>query len=145
VEDPEGLAAFFRSRGLKVTPQRQAIFASLHRAPGHATAEGVYRDVRPAVPTISLKTVYETLHCLAGLGQLRLLELGTGSMLFDSRLTPHGHLICRVCDDTVDVEVVGTEAWVPGAGPLGFAVSHVEVIARGLCASCRDHAPPTGA
>ena len=40
------LVARCRVRGVKLTPQRLAIFEYLARRPGHPTAEEVYRDVR---------------------------------------------------------------------------------------------------
>ncbi len=39
MRSPAELTDLFRSRGLKVTPQRQAIFRILHDAPTHPTAE----------------------------------------------------------------------------------------------------------
>ena len=46
--------------------------------------------------TISLKTVYQTLHDLAELGEITSLDVGTGRTRFDPNVDhPHHHLVCR--------------------------------------------------
>ena len=46
--------------------------------------------------TISLKTVYQTLHDLAELGEIASLDVGTGMTRFDPNVDdPHHHLVCR--------------------------------------------------
>ena len=55
------------------------------------------------MPTISLRTVYQTLNDLAAMGELRQLDLGTGSARFDPNLDAHHHLVCERCGKVVDV------------------------------------------
>ena len=57
----------------------------------HPTAESVYAAVSAEMPTISLRTVYQTLNDLAAMGELSLLDVGTGSTRFDPNLDPHHH------------------------------------------------------
>src|SRR3954469_21156156 len=94
MKTPEELTALFRARGLKVTPQRQCIFRILHGSDAHPTAEAVYAPASAEMPTMSLRTVYQTLNDLAEMGELQQLELGTGSARFDPTLDPHHHLVC---------------------------------------------------
>ena len=134
MQDPAAVTQLFRERGLKVTPQRQAIFGIMHRSPGHLTANAVYQQARAEMETISLKTVYETLHSLVALGLVRQLDLGTGQVLFDSAVSAHHHLVCNSCGRTEDVDL--------DVAPLtteqrrGFVVLQTEVVARGLCPQC---------
>ena len=93
----------FRSRGLRVTPQRHAIFRALTDATRHPTAEGVYAAVCTELPMISLRTVYQTLNDLSAMGELSALNLGTGSTRFDPNLEPHHHLVCEVCGRIEDL------------------------------------------
>ena len=140
---PDEVMQVYRQHGLRVTPQRQAIFNAVHNAAGHVTAAAIYDQVRVEMPTISLKTVYETLYSLSILGQVQRLELGTGSMLFDTTVRPHHHLICRSChrieDVNIDIKPVAVGQL------LGFSIFSTDVIAWGLCPECR-HAPllPSG-
>jgi len=134
MDDPDDVARMFREHGMKVTPQRMMIFGIMAGASGHVTADAVYRRARTEMETISVKTVYETLHSLADLGQIRALELGTGSMVFDRRAAPHDHLVCTSCGKTEDIifEVVPPRA----DDCHGFAISDTQVVARGLCPEC---------
>ena len=71
VKSPSDLTESFRAKGLKITPQRLRIFEVLHDSDRHPTAESVYDEVRVEMPTISLRTVYQTLNDLAGMGEPR--------------------------------------------------------------------------
>jgi Fe2+ or Zn2+ uptake regulation protein len=136
VEDLDTLTALFRRRGLKVTPQRQCIFEILYANPAHATAEAIYGIAKGRMPTISLKTVYETLHSLAALGQIQQIDLGTRSTRFDSDVHRHHHLVCSSCGRIENVDLDLGPLTLSAAERHGFVLSHTEVIVRGLCPSC---------
>ncbi len=142
MQDPDAVTEVFRRRGLKVTPQRQSIFRIIHETSGHLTAESVHRRARAEMPTISLKTVYDTLHSLASLGEIQSLDLGTGSMLFDATTRPHHHLVCTSCRRTEDVDF--EVATLDPAERHGFLILTTEVVARGLCAECANEAAQSG-
>ena len=92
------LTDLFRDRGLRVTPQRQAIFGLLQDDASHPTVEALYDRARVDMPTISLKTVYQTVHDLEALGELHVLDLGTGSLRVDPNVEDdHHHLVCTAC------------------------------------------------
>ena len=127
------LTEVFRASGLKVTPQRQSIFRALSTSTGHPTAEAVYATVSAEMPTISLRTVYQTLNDLAGMGELHALDLGTGSTRFDPTLEPHHHLVCVACGRVDDVRLDAPDP----VDTDGFEVTSTEVVFRGRCATCR--------
>ena len=79
MKSPEELTQRFRSAGLKVTPQRQAVFQALHGSRVHPTAESIHAAVVAELPMVSLRTVYQTLNDLTAMGELSQFELGTGS------------------------------------------------------------------
>jgi len=127
----------FRARGLKVTPQRQAIFRVLHGEQTHPTAESVYEAVSRSMPTISLRTVYQTLNDLASMGEVQNLELGTGSARFDPNVDAHHHLVCERCGRVVDVYADASRVTVPTPQRHGFTISSTEVVFRGTCPDCK--------
>jgi Fur family peroxide stress response transcriptional regulator len=104
MSDTDELTELLRRRGLRATPQRRAIIIAVRRAGGHLTAESVYDRVRADLPTISLKTVYETLHSLVAVGEMQELVLGTGPTLFDATVGAHHHLICLACQRIEDID-----------------------------------------
>ncbi|MGH8984823.1 MAG: Fur family transcriptional regulator [Acidimicrobiia bacterium] len=133
----EELTTLFRDQGLRVTPQRQAIFRMLYGNGGHPTVESLYESARSEMPTISLKTVYQTVHDLEAMGEISLLDLGTGSVRVDPNVEhTHHHLICSRCGKVRDVPVELHNLRVPARLRRGFSVSSVEVNFRGLCDDC---------
>jgi Fe2+ or Zn2+ uptake regulation protein len=136
MKSPAELTALFRSRGLKVTPQRQAIFRALHGTTVHPTAESVYADVSREMPTLSLRTVYQTLNDLASMGEIQALDLGTGSSRFDPNLDAHHHLVCERCGAVRDLYADYADVRVPAPAAEGFEVHATEIVFRGVCARC---------
>ncbi len=131
------LTDMFRVRGLRVTPQRQAIFALLQGDASHPTAEALYERARTDMPTISLKTVYQTVHDLEGLGELHVLDLGTGSLRVDPNVEDeHHHLVCTACGRVRDLPVEFDTLRVPPRYRRDFTVDDVQVIFRGRCETC---------
>lgn len=138
MRSPSELTRLFHERGLKVTPQRQCIFGLLHGNTLHPTAESVYLAARSEMPTISLKTVYATLHDLAAMGEVRELDLGTGAARFDPNVErAHHHLVCEECGRVRDLHAHYRGLSVPGSQLQGFTVGVAEVIFRGRCSKCR--------
>jgi len=129
----------FREEGLRVTPQRQVIFRLLHGNGEHPTVEALYDAARAEMPTISLKTVYQTVHDLEAMGEVSLLDLGTGSVRVDPNVEQtHHHLICTRCNKVRDVTVDVGALRIPRAARQGFTVADVEVHLRGVCVDCAD-------
>ena len=127
----------FRARGLRVTPQRQVIFQLLSGNAEHPTVEALYESARSDMPTISLKTVYQTVHDLEDMGEVRLLDVGTGSVRVDPNVEhPHHHMICTTCGRVRDVVVDVAALAIPSDESQGFCVADVKVHFRGSCADC---------
>jgi Fe2+ or Zn2+ uptake regulation protein len=131
------LTELFRERGLKVTPQRQCIFGVLSGDAAHPTAESVFLRARAEMPTMSLKTVYQTLNDLAAMGEIQQLDLGTGSSRFDPNVDPHHHIVCVRCGRVRDLYADYSGLSVPAGQRQGFTLGRAEVVFRGLCADCR--------
>jgi Fe2+ or Zn2+ uptake regulation protein len=131
------LTELFRRQGLRVTPQRQAIFGLLHRDDRHPTVESLYEAARDRMPTISLKTVYQTVNDLAAMGEVVLIDVGTGSHRVDPNVEhEHHHLICTRCGKVRDVPLDLSGVRLPARYRRGFSVSAVEINFRGLCDEC---------
>jgi Fe2+ or Zn2+ uptake regulation protein len=138
---PAELTELFRARGMKVTPQRQAIFRALHGATIHPTAEAVYAHVADEMPTISLRTVYQTLNDLAAMGEVQALDLGTGSARFDPNLDAHHHLVCESCGAVHDLYADFAGVSVPAPEQHGFVIESTEIVFRGRCSTCSAASP----
>ncbi len=130
---PAELATELRSRGMKVTPQREAVFRALHDNHLHPTAESVHSAVVREMPMVSLRTVYQVLNDLAEMGEIQALDLGTGSARFDPNVDSHHHLVCSGCGKVRDVYGPAVD---PPQG-AGFTVSSAEIVFRGRCDDCQ--------
>jgi len=131
------MVVLFRERGLKVTPQRECIFDVLWGADAHPSADAVYAEARTRMPTMSLKTVYQTLNDLASMGEIQQLDLGTGATRFDPNVDVHHHLVCTSCGMVRDLYADYSSIEVPHAAGQGFTVGGAEVVFRGLCPECQ--------
>ena len=147
VKTAEELTERFRTAGLRVTPQRQAVFRLLHGDTSHPTVETLYEAARAEMPTISRRTVYQTVHDLEGLGEVAVLDVGTGSVRVDPNVEhAHQHLVCTRCGTVRDVLLDVAGLRVPGAQRHGFTVESVDVVFRGVCHDCAATAEsPDGA
>src|SRR5881275_629421 len=116
-----------RDRGLRVTSQRIVIHRALCSQAQHMTAEQVLEKVSDVLPGISLPTVYATLELLEDLGLVRRFGTGNGAVLFDSRVEPHAHMVCRRCGATADLEGGAlSEQVIVRAAQTGFVPDHTQ-------------------
>ena len=135
----EELTGLFRSRGRKVTAQRQCIFQALQGDVTHPTADAVFVKARSEMETISLKTVYQTLNELAALGEIAALDVGTGTTRFDPNVEDvHHHLVCGSCGKVRDLHADFSHLTVLEGSRQGFELGGAEVVFRGLCAECAE-------
>jgi Fe2+ or Zn2+ uptake regulation protein len=136
VRDVDALAADLHARGLRVTPQRQLIYALLAEGPSHPSVEAVHEAVLEVLPTVSLRTVYQALHDLEAMGDVRLVQVGSGPLRVDKRPDRHAHLRCTGCGEVHDVKVDLSGVVLPAKQRHGFAVDGAEVIFSGRCPAC---------
>src|SRR3954451_21490885 len=103
MERVERMLAGVRAAGLKLTPQRMAIVRALAADTSHPTAQELFERLRPALPTMSFATVYNTLDALASAGLCVALSLSPGPARFDPNMEAHYHAVCDRCGLVRDV------------------------------------------
>jgi Fe2+ or Zn2+ uptake regulation protein len=136
-EIDERLTGKLRERGLRVTPQRLVIHRTLCGHSQHMTAEQLLGSVSEVLPGTSLPTVYSTLELLEGLGVVRRVGTGNGAVVFDSRVEPHAHTVCRRCGAMADLEgAAAPDDALARAGATGFLPDHAQLVVWGLCSAC---------
>ena len=88
--------------GLKVTPQRIAIYEELIKTDDHPSAEMLCRKVRKRMPNISLDTVNRTLLTFSEFGAAFIVP-GSGDVRrFDGGMEDHQHFRCIKCKRIID-------------------------------------------
>ena len=119
-----------------MTPQRLAIVGSVFASRSHPTAQDVYESLRERYPTMSLTTVYKTLHLLESLGEVVLVATDTGRTHYDAEVIPHVHLVCRGCGAIADSDDVVCPVLVTAAEAQGWTVDQWRLEIAGLCPGC---------
>lgn len=142
----ERLIEKLRTRGLRVTSQRLVIHRSLCSKARHMTAEQVLATVSDTLPGTSLPTVYSTLELFEDLGLVRRVATGGGAVLFDSRVQPHAHTVCRRCGAVADLDALpAPDPALRSARRDGFLPDQAQLIVWGLCADCATESAPHAA
>jgi Fur family peroxide stress response transcriptional regulator len=125
--------------GLRVTPQRLAVYRLLAGTDRHPTAQMVYDELRGDHPSLSLATVYNTLDALVEAGVINALgAAGDGSIHYDADTSPHVNLACISCHRVIDLpssHVRSLEEEV--AAESGYQLLGARVLYYGLCPECQ--------
>ena len=128
-----------RKAGLKITPQRIAVYKALVESKEHPSADVLCRKVRKIFPNISLDTVNRTLLTLAEIGAAFIVE-GSGDVKrFDANLQSHQHFKCIKCKRIIDFyHKPFDNISIPKSISKKFIVLKKTVYLEGICDSCRE-------
>ncbi len=91
-----------KEKGLKVTPQRIAIYSVVHDMKNHPTAENVVDAIKSDFPSISVGTVYKVLNVLVENNLVKKVKSEKDIMRYDAMVEHHHHLYCNETDRIVD-------------------------------------------
>ncbi len=89
-------------KGLKVTPQRIAIFEAIIKLRNHPTAENIIEYIRNNHPNIATATVYKVLEALSSNNLIKKVKTEKDVMRYDAVLEKHHHLYCSESDRIED-------------------------------------------
>ena len=132
------IAQILREKGLKVTPQRIAVYNMLMNTYEHPNAEMIYKTLEPTNPTMSLATVYKTLDFFKQLGLVQELNVGEPSSRYDAVVQCHPHTVCKVCGKVEDLHMEQLPEVAKKLVPdLDFDVEMEQLILYGTCGACR--------
>jgi Fur family transcriptional regulator, peroxide stress response regulator len=101
--DDAALRRALEQAGWRFTRQRAAVFAYLHAAQCHPTAEQVFAAVRQHITNISLATVYKALEALVDVHLAHRIAGDSGPTRYDGRSEPHYHLRCQHTGQVIDL------------------------------------------
>ena len=83
-----------KEHGLRITPQRTAVYEALALSNQHPSTEKVFRIVRHKYPNISFDTINRTLLTFSEIGLVHVVETMGGPRRYDPDLTSHDHFLC---------------------------------------------------
>lgn len=133
---------FLRTKGFKMTPQREAIFRSFFELGRHVSVDDVYEQVRLKDRSIGYSTVWRNLKLICRVGLAKEVNLGDGVTRYD-RVTkiPHGHLYCQNCKEVAEFnveQIVGILAQTASDNEFTPETFRIEI--QGLCSDCKKTA-----
>jgi Fur family peroxide stress response transcriptional regulator len=128
-----------RQRGLALTVQRRAILEAILDRTDHPTADQVYEDVKPQLPTVSRTTVYRVLETLVELGVITKASSPGAATRFDPMTQRHHHLVCLHCDRLIDLAdpQLDQRVALPDVASHSFEIQDFSIHFHGICATCR--------
>ncbi|MGH7792799.1 MAG: Fur family transcriptional regulator [Thermodesulfobacteriota bacterium] len=124
--------------GIKVTPQRVAIYRELANTDQHPSAESIYQKIRNYYPNISLTTIYRTLETFEKLGLISVVNILYNAARYDANLEPHHHLVCIACkkvEDYYDNSLMNLD--ISKKNLASYKVLGYTVQLNGICKDCR--------
>jgi len=125
--------------GLKVTPQRIAIYRELAGTDQHPSTETIYKKIKDYYPNISLTTVYRTLETFEKLGLISVVNVLYNAARYDANLTPHNHIVCTECKKVEDVYDESLTTLDISDKTLGdYHIKGYSILLNGVCKDCRE-------
>ena len=126
--------------GIKVTPQRTAIYKELASTDQHPSTETIYKKIKDYYPNISLTTVYRTLETFEKLGLISVVNVLYNAARYDANLSPHHHIVCTECKKVEDVYDESLNNLDVSNKTLGdYTVEGYSLLLSGKCSSCSSN------
>ena len=92
-----------RSRGFRITSQREIIVEAIAHQGSHINAEEVFARIQQGTQAVNIATVYRTLNLLVEQGLAGRIDLGEGQVVYATHQHgAHIHLVCRQCGQVID-------------------------------------------
>ncbi|WP_366936210.1 iron response transcriptional regulator IrrA [uncultured Nitratireductor sp.] len=120
-----------RDAGLRPTRQRIAL-ADLLFAAGdrHVSAEALHEEAQNAGFSVSLATVYNTLHQFTEAGMLRIVQVEGARTYFDTNVSDHHHFFYEEDETVFDIPSRGVEVRNLPEPPDGTEIANVDIVVR---------------
>lgn len=120
-----------REAGLRPTRQRLALGRLLFDGGDrHVTAEALHEEAQKAGVSVSLATVYNTLHQFTDAALLREVVVDSARTYFDTNVSDHHHFFVENSGKLMDID--GRQIAITGLpdAPAGTGIARVDVIVR---------------
>jgi len=137
-EQANAIIKTLKSKGLRVTPQRFAVYANLLSRTDHPTVDQILTDLNKDFPVSSQATIYSSLQALREVGLVREVLLQEGVSRYDANIQPHHHFCCQRCGGIEDIpwdtfECIELKNLRPGLRGKTY-----QVTVHGTCDNCRE-------
>lgn len=130
---------FLKTKGFKMTQQRELIFRSFFELGQHVSVDELHEKVRKVDRAVGYSTVWRNLKLICKVGLAKEVSLGDGVTRYD-RITraPHGHLFCMQCRKLVEFDIADVVEQLSAQSKKSkFLPDEYKVEVSGYCESCQ--------
>jgi Fur family transcriptional regulator, peroxide stress response regulator len=132
----DAIVKTLKDKGLRVTPQRFAVYANLLSRTDHPTVEQILVDLNQYCPVSSQATIYSSLQALRMAGLIREVLLEAGVSRYDAKVEPHHHFHCHECGSIEDIGWDALPVVEFDRLRSGLQAHTYEITVRGCCDRC---------
>jgi Fur family transcriptional regulator, peroxide stress response regulator len=134
----DAIVKTLKAKGLRVTPQRFAVYANLLSRTDHPTVEQILVDLNQYCPVSSQATIYSSLQALRMAGLIREVLLEAGVSRYDAKVEPHHHFHCQECGSIEDIGWDALPVVEFDRLRSGLQAHAYEITVRGCCDRCNQ-------
>lgn len=117
--------------GLRPTRQRMALgYLLFSKGDRHVTAETLEEEAQASRVSISLATIYNSLHQFTLAGLLREVAIDGSRTYFDTNVTDHHHFLIEGANALIDIPAIVVDRREIPPLPPGKRIASVDVIVR---------------
>lgn len=125
-------AEILKKNNIRPSVIRVMVYDFLRNTDSHPTADEIYNELAPSVPTLSKTSVYNTVRILADAGLSKSITIDGMQTRYDADVSTHGHFLCNCCSKVYDFRLDTP----PAAELDGFRINSRQVYYSGVCPDC---------
>lgn len=92
--------------GLRLTPQKKAVYSVLAKTEDHPSAQDIFQEVQKEFPSVSFATVYKNLLLFLSHKIIQELDFGEGFSRYDAHIEDHHHIYDSTHKTVVDIDAL---------------------------------------
>lgn len=124
--------------GIKPSLQRMAVMDYLMTHYTHPTADTIFNDLSPSIPTLSKTTVYNTVKLLAEHNAILTINIDEKNLRYDGNISEHAHFRCKHCDCIYDIPIINLKVSHSEKDTENFTITETQLYYKGFCKNCKN-------
>ena len=121
--------------GVKPSIQRIAIMEYMMEHFTHPTADVIFNDLYPHIPTLSKTTVYNTLKLFEEQGAIQTISIDDKNLRYDADISSHAHFKCKNCGCVNDFPIKNVSIY-DSPKSDDFIITEYQLYYKGYCKEC---------
>ena len=124
------------AKKLRHSETRDKIYEYLRGTKAHPSADTIYRDLRPSIPSLSIGTVYTNLKLFEEQGMAIRVANVNGNERYDANTEDHVHLVCDCCGAVIDIMDADIQTAKLACNTANTKIRSIQIVLHGVCEDC---------